>query len=156
MDAVISAIIALSLTSAPPAEGPEPSEPLIRHSDQQARVQALLEEYAAHDEACSDDVDSAPLVVPIVDRGTLFGYAFVTPKLCLAGGVNRFSVLNDMHFIVDQMVRASHRTPFTLNADMSLDRTATNAAMLTAARSVIGEARVESLVLRGDDIRVLR
>lgn len=156
ISAVIPAIIALGLASAPPAEGPAASAPLIRHSDQQARAQALIEEYAAHDEVCSADVDSAPLVVPIVDRGALFGYAFVTPKLCLAGNVNPFSVLNDMHFIVDQMVRASHRTPFTLNADMSLERDATNAAMLSAARSVVGESRVESLILRGDDIRVLR
>jgi len=156
LDVLMPAIAAVSLAGAPPEPEPDASAPLIRFSDREARAQALMEEYAAQEEECPGNVDSATLVVPIVDRGALFGYAFVTPKLCLAGNVNRFSVLNQMHFIVDRMVRASHRTPFSLNADGSVDQGAANAAMLAAAREIVGESRVESLILMGEDLRVLR
>lgn len=155
---IIPAITALSLTAAPPAEpeGQEPEEPAIRYSDRDARADAAVAEFAADEESCPNDAGSSALVVPVARDEMLFGYAFVTPRLCLARGVNAFSVTDDMHFIVDRMIRAAHQAPMTLNEDLSLNKTATNAAMLEAARGVVGQERVERLDLLGDDIRVLR
>jgi hypothetical protein len=151
-----SALVALSMAAAPPAQEPASEGALIRYSDREARADAAIEAFSADVESCPNDAGTSALVIPVVDHGALYGYAFVTPRLCLARGVNAFTVTDDMHFIVDQMIRAAHRTPMTLNSDMSLNKDAANAAMLAAARSVIGESRIERLDLLGDDIRTLR
>ncbi len=155
-DALIPALAALSLTAAAPPQEAGGEGPLIRYSDRDARAEAAMETFAADEETCGNDAGSSALVAPVVHQGGLYGYAFVTPRLCLARGVNAFSVTNDMHFIVDRMVRAAHRTPMTLNEDRSLNKHATNAAMLAAAREVIGESHIERLDLLGDDVRALR
>ena len=154
--APITALAALSLTAAAPPPEAESEEPLIQHSDRDARAQAAIDAFAADEETCGNNAGSSALVAPVVHQGGLYGYAFVTPRLCLARGVNAFSVTNDMHLIVDRMVRAAHRTPMTLNDDQSLNKDATNAAMLAAAREVIGGSRIERLELLGDDVRALR
>jgi len=156
VDMLAPVLIVLSLAAAPPAQEAQSDGALIRHSDREARADAAVEAFSADVESCPNDAGTSALVIPIVDHGALYGYAFVTPRLCLARGVSAFTVTNDMHFIVDQMIRAAHRTPMTLNPDMTLNKDAANDAMLAAARSVIGESRIERLDLLGDDIRTLR
>ena len=104
---------------------------------------------------CDNPTGSAVLVAPVVDEGFLTAYAFIRPRLCLARGVSEFAVTSEMHFIFDGMVRAAHRTPLTFNEDQTLDREATRAAMLAAARAVTGEDRVDGLKLCGRDVRAL-
>jgi hypothetical protein len=152
-----SAVLSISLLAgAPPAEAPSSEGALIQHSDREDRAAAAVEAFAADVESCPNDAGTSALVIPVVDRGALYGYAFVTPRLCLARGVNAFSVTDEMHFIVDGMIRAAHRTPISLNADLTLNKDAANAAMLAAARSIIGESRIERLDLLGDDFRPVR
>lgn len=156
--ALISLVVAVSAAGSPPPaeESGSADQPLITYSDRAARADAAVAALAEDAETCPNDATSAVLVIPITDRGRLFGYAFVTPRLCLARGVNAFSVTNEMHFIVDEMVRAAHRTPITLGADQALNRDATLAAMLEAARGVVGESRIERLVLLGEDFTAVR
>lgn len=153
---LLPALAAASLAGAPPPSGDAPSEPVVLHSDRAERAAALREEFAPDEDACPNSVGSVTLVIPITSGERLFGYAFVTPRLCLARGVSEFTVTSQMHFIIDQMVRAAHRTPMALNDDMSVDQSRTNAAMLQAAQNVVGERRIEQLQLLGNDVRALR
>ena len=136
----------------PPAEPPEVIE-LYNEVDERSR--RLMEQFAIDEETCSNEVRSAPLVIPVTGDGRLVGYAFVTPRFCLSRGVNRFQLDDRMHFVVDQMVRAAHRTPFTLDDEAEMAEAETNAALLSAALTVIGEGRVERLDLLGSDLRLL-
>lgn len=154
--AIAHLFAATSLASAPAAVEPASNGALIQYSDREARAEAAVEAFSADVESCPNDAGTSALVLPVVQHGVLFGYAFITPRFCLARGVNAFTVTEDMHFIVDGMIRAAHRTPLSLNPDMSLNKDAANAAMLAAARDVIGESRIERLDLLGDDIRAVR
>ena len=156
LNVLIPALAALSLGAAAPPQEADGDGPLIRYSDREARAEAARDAFEADEETCGNNAGTSTLVVPVVRHGGLYGYAFVRPTLCLARGVSAFSVTNDMHFIVDRMVRAAHRTPMTLNEDLSLNKEATQAAMLAAARGVIGESRIERLHLPGEDLRALR
>lgn len=153
----LSALIALALsTGAPPAGGGEPAEPLVLHSDRAERAARLRAEAQVSEETCPNYALSAMLALPVTQDDALVGYTFVTPRLCLARGVNEFAVTEQMHFIIDAMVRAAHSEPVRLNPDRSLDRQASQAAMKAAADAIIGEGRLEALILRGDDLRTLR
>lgn len=154
---LLSAFAAASLASAPPPPASEPSSgPLVLHSDRAERAEELREELTPDPAECPNYVGSVTLVVPVTDSGRLYGYAFVTPRLCLARGVSEFTVTSQMHFIVDEMVRAAHRTPMTLNEDLTVARDQTSAAMLVAAQQIVGGQRVERLQLSGNDVRTLR
>jgi len=154
---LIPALAAFSLVGAPPdGEAPARDDPVFRYSDREARAEAALEAFGPDEENCPNYAGSSVLVAPVVHREELVGYAFITPRLCLARGVSEFAVTRQMHFIFDRMVRAAHRAPMTLDADMSVDREATRAAMLAAAQEVAGADRVEGLQLLGGDVRALR
>lgn len=140
---------------APPPEADDAPEVIELFNEVDARAQALMDQFATDEDTCSNEVRSAPLVIPVTRNQRLVGYAFVTPRFCLARGVNRFQFDDRMHFIVDQMIRAAHRTPFTLNEESALAETDTNAALLAAAAAIIGEDRVERLDLLGSDLRLL-
>lgn len=142
--------------SAPPPEADDPPEVIELFNEVDARSQRLREEFATDEETCSNEVRSAPLVVPVTRDERLVGYAFVTPRFCLARGVNRFQFDDRMHFIVDQMIRAAHRTPFTLDEAAAISDADTNSALLAAASSIIGADRVERLDLLGSDLRLFQ
>lgn len=86
-ETLTSALLALSLAGAPPAQEPASEGALIRYSDREARADAAVEAFSADVESCPNDAGTSALVIPIVDRGALYGYAFVTPRLCLARGL---------------------------------------------------------------------
>ena len=158
---MIFSVVAVMFTAAasvaaPPPEGDEGSDVIELYNEADARAQALMAQFATDEETCSNEVRSAPLVIPVTDAGRLVGYAFVTPRFCLARGVNRFQLDDRMHFIIDQMIRAAHRTPITLDEDAAMAEAATNAALLTAASTIIGEGRVDRLDLLGSDLRMLQ
>jgi hypothetical protein len=158
--ALLSLLPALALSAgahalAPPPEADEP-EVIELYNAIHERADQLAEAFAPDEETCPNEVRTAPLVLPVTQSDRLVGYAFVTPRFCLERGVNRFQFDNRMHFAVDGMVRAGHRTPLTLDAEQSLVGAQTTQALLTAAVQVFGENRVERLDLLGSDIRYLR
>ena len=141
---------------APPPEGDDGPEVIELFNEANVRAQALMEQFATDEETCSNEVRSAPLVIPVTQAERLVGYAFVTPRFCLARGVNRFQLDDRMHFIVDRMIREAHRTPFTLDGEASMSEAETNSALLAAASTIIGEGRVERLDLLGSDLRLIQ
>jgi hypothetical protein len=140
---------------APPPEGEE-REVIVLYNVLDERADQLSDAFAADEETCPNEVRTAPIVLPITQSERLIGYAFVTPRFCLSRGVNRFQFDGRMHFVIDQMVRAGHRTPLTLDDERQLVDGPTGAALLSAAVQIMGENRVERLDLLGSDVTYLR
>ena len=134
---------------APASEGPVE---LYNARDEAAdRASAIF----GPDETCQRNLDSPPVVVPVTEDDRLTGYAFVVPRICLKRS-GRFDHLSNIHFLTDRFLRAAHRTPFQVHADGTLDREATEAAMLAAVAEFIPAEDVDRLDLLGEDIRYVR
>lgn len=152
---VAAAFTAGAHAAAPPPESGERGV-IELYNELDERADQLSQAFTPDEETCPNEVRTAPLVLPITRSERLIGYAFVTPRFCLARGVNRFQFDGRMHFVIDQMVRAGHRTPLTLDDERQLIDAPTAAALLSAAAQIMGEERVERLDLLGSDVRYLR
>ncbi|KAA5805078.1 hypothetical protein F1654_03555 [Alkalicaulis satelles] len=97
------------------------------------------------------------LVAPVVRQdGRLAGYAFVTPRLCLARGYSMSNVREEEHFLMDALVRAVHANPFILHQDgVETDRSDAENAFSRAVNGRFG-ANVIAFDLAGDDMRLIR
>ncbi|MCP2670258.1 hypothetical protein NHF40_04875 [Maricaulaceae bacterium EIL42A08] len=164
MKAVISILAVFALTTfigpanafAPPPSNDDEPEVIELYNVIDERADRLAEEFALDDQNCPNELRSAPIVLPVTDGDRLVGYAFATPRFCLARGYNRFQMDESMHFIVDRMIREAHRTPYAFLGNNTIDKTAANEALLRVAREIIGEERIERLDLLGSDVRYLR
>jgi len=92
----------------------------------------------------------------VAEEGRLAGYAFVTPRVCLARGYSALDFREREHFLMDAMVRAVQHSPFRLLADDSVDRSDAEAAFRTALAQVYSPGQVTAIGLEGDDIRLMR
>lgn len=141
--------------AAPPPEDEE-AEVVSLYNVYEERADQLQAEFTNDDPTCPNYEQAPQLVVPVTDNGTLVGYAFVTPRFCFSRGTNRFQIADQMHFVFDNLVRAAHRSPFERTSEQAIDATYTREALLTAAREVIGEGRLDRLDLLGSDVRYMR
>lgn len=144
-----------SAVAAPPASDSEP-DVIELYNVTDERANRLSEEFAPDEQSCPNELRSAPIVLPVTEGDRLVGYAFATPRFCLARGYNRFQMDDSMHFIVDRMIREAHRTPYAFLGNNTIDKTAANEALLRVAREIIGGDRIERLDLLGSDVRYLR
>jgi hypothetical protein len=93
-------------------------------------------------------VQMAAVALPVIVDGRLVNYVFVTVKLELAPIADGALVRTKEPFFRDALVRAAHRTPFTLPADyIHLDAARIRAEILNDAvvilgRGVVHDARV--------------
>jgi len=170
MKHLIATFCALALSATTPAlaaggggggGGGKPSEGAVTLSDLplynsiEEATQALMEEFG-EDETCPRNVDVPSIVIPIASGRYLYGYAFVTPRLCLARGVNDSRVIERLHFLVDEMVRTAHRHPFQIDGQGNIDREATRELLLTVLNEATESGQIERLDLLGSDIRPLQ
>lgn len=113
----------------------------------------------ADEEACAENQSAGvnKLVAPVVaEEGRLAGYAFVTPRVCLARGYSALDFREREHFLMDAMVRAVQHSPFRLQPDGSTDRSGAEAAFRAALAEVYSPDQVTAIGLEGDDIRLMR
>lgn len=162
--ALIFAGMPVSALAAPPAHdsgGSRGGEGAVRSTDIElynsidAAADALMDEFG-EDETCPRNVDVPSIVIPIAADGRLFGYAFVTPRICLARGVSESRFIAQQHFMVDAMIRAGHAHPFVLHRDGAIDREDTRTHLLAALETVASTGQIERLDLLGADIRPVR
>lgn len=93
-------------------------------------------------------VDLQPVVLPIVNRGLLVNYVFVTVRINLTGGANAARLREKEPFFRDALVRAGHRTPFTNPADLSqVDAPRLTATLAREAAAIAGPGQVRSVVV---------
>ena len=100
----------------------------------------------AADEAKPSSLQLNAVALPVVVDGQLVNYVFVTVKLDLALGADAQPVRNKEAFFRDALVRAGHRSPFTLAADYTkLDPGRIRAAVLNAAVGIVGPGVVANV-----------
>jgi hypothetical protein len=93
-------------------------------------------------------VDLATVALPIVVDGRLINYVFASVRLNLATGANSVKLREKEPFFRDALVRAAHRTPFTLAKDHSrIDEAKLSAAMMREAAAIAGRGAVKSVVV---------
>ena len=96
-----------------------------------------------------DDKPAAAVVnlqgvgLPVIAGGRVRNYVFVSIRLHLSGSASMEAVrAKDAHFR-DALVKAAHRTPFTLADDWSqLDAAALSRSLMAAAARIAGQGKV--------------
>ncbi|MBU1326316.1 MAG: hypothetical protein KJ676_13880 [Alphaproteobacteria bacterium] len=88
-------------------------------------------------------VSIAGVGLPVIADGRLRNYVFVTLRLHLARGANAAVIRNKDAFFRDALVRAAHRTPFTVADDWTrLDPRTLAAALMQASTRIAGARQV--------------
>ncbi len=100
--------------------------------------------------AASSDAPAAPaslsiagLGLPVIDGGRLRNYVFVALRLELGAGKTMEQIKPKEAFFRDALVRAAHRTPFTVPGDWTrLDERALFAALVSASAAISGRGSI--------------
>ncbi|MFN7111212.1 MAG: hypothetical protein ACK4M2_06205 [Brevundimonas sp.] len=81
--------------------------------------------------------------LPVIADGRLRNYVFVSLKLHLGGGKTVEQMRSKEAFFRDALVKAAHRTPFTVAGDWTrLDESRMSAALVSAANAISGRGSV--------------
>ena len=84
-------------------------------------------------------VNVSTVAAPIVWRGRLVNYVFVTTRLKLAPGADKEKLSASEPYFRDALVRAAHRTPFIDERDLArVDERALTSALLREAVRIAG------------------
>lgn len=93
-------------------------------------------------------VDISPVGLPIVANGQLVNYVFVYVRINLASGINPARWRDREPYFRDALVRAGHRTPFTIANDYQhIDTAKLTAALQREAVGLTGPGVVKSVVV---------
>lgn len=81
--------------------------------------------------------------LPIIAGGRLRNYVFVSLRLHLGGSATPESMRPKEAFLRDALVRAGHRTPFTVPDDWTvIDTAALSASLMRSAATIAGRGSV--------------
>ena len=81
--------------------------------------------------------------LPVIAEGRIRNYVFVSLRLHLGGGTTPDLVRPKEAYLRDALVRAGHRTPFTVANDWTrLDAAALSASLMRSATTIIGRGAV--------------
>ncbi|CAN5819890.1 hypothetical protein BH11PSE1_BH11PSE1_29050 [soil metagenome] len=94
-------------------------------------------------------VDLAPVALPIVVRGLLINYFFVSVRIQLSALANTGKLRTREPYFRDALVRAGHRTPyFTLATDYTkVDEAKLRAVMLREAVAIAGAKDIKGVTV---------
>jgi hypothetical protein len=93
-------------------------------------------------------VDLQPVALPIVSRGVLVNYVFVYVRINLTSNANAARLREKEPFFRDALVRAGHRTPFTVPSDLSVvDVPRLTGALTREATLIAGPGQIRSVVV---------
>jgi hypothetical protein len=93
-------------------------------------------------------VELQPIGLPIIADRRLVNYVFVYVRINLTDGANAAKLREKEPYFRDALVRAGHRTPFTLPSDLSKIDTARIVASLSRDAAVIaGPGQIRSVVV---------
>jgi hypothetical protein len=96
--------------------------------------------------AIGDKVDTAPFGLPVIWKGRIMNYVFVRLRLHLAKPSDVGVLRAKEPFVRDVVVRAAHRTPFTLPNDLNhIDADALTKAVLPGINAELGAGVVKSV-----------
>ena len=107
--------------------------------------------WAAEDkkeESGGQSVLMSPVALPIVVEGRVVNYVFVTLRLELAPLANSNRLREREPYFRDALIRAAHRTPFTLASDLTkIDEARLKTTLLKEAQSIAGPGAVRSITI---------
>ena len=93
-------------------------------------------------------VELQPVGLPIVSGGRLVNYVFVYMRINLTSAASASRLREKEPFFRDAMVRAAHRTPFTLASDLGkIDEARLIAAVTRDAIAIAGPGQIKSVIL---------
>ena len=99
-------------------------------------------------------VDLQTVGLPIVSKGQLVNYVFVYVRINLSNSANVSKLREKEPFFRDALVRAAHRTPFTLPSDLSkIDAPRLVAALTREASAIAGPGQIRSVVVTSQEPR---
>ncbi|MEJ6790428.1 hypothetical protein BrevBR_12825 [Brevundimonas sp. BR2-1] len=88
-------------------------------------------------------ISMAGVGLPIIAGGRLRNYVFVSLRLHLGGSATPESMRSKEAFLRDALVRAGHRTPFTVPDDWTvIDTAALSASLVRSAAAIAGRGSV--------------
>lgn len=91
-------------------------------------------------------VDLVPVGLPVIADGRLVNYVFVKVRLELSSSANVARLRQKEPFFRDALVRAAHRTPFTLATDYSqLDAKRLSQALQREAGAIAGAGAIRGV-----------
>jgi hypothetical protein len=93
-------------------------------------------------------VDLQPVGLPIVVNRQLVNYVFVYVRINLTSGANVSRLREKEPFFRDALIRAGHRTPFTLPNDLgAVDVPKLTAVLTREAAAIAGPGQIRSVVV---------
>lgn len=93
-------------------------------------------------------VDLAPVALPVVARGVLVNYVFVSVRIQLSALANTGKLRTREPYFRDALVRAAHRSPFTLDTDYTkIDEAKLKASLLREAIAISGAKDVKGVTV---------
>ena len=99
-------------------------------------------------------VDLQPVGLPIVAKGQLVNYVFVYVRLNLTSSANAAKWREREPYFRDSLVRAAHRTPFTLMSDYTkIDEARLIEALYREASAITGPGQIRSVVVTSQQPR---
>ena len=102
-------------------------------------------------------VTISPVALPIVVNGRLVNYVFVTVRLDLSNSANAIKLRDKEPYFRDALVRAGHRTPFTLISDLTkIDEAKLQTAMLREANAIAGPGAVRGVTVVSQAPKTMR
>lgn len=88
--------------------------------------------------------------LPVIANGRIQNYVFVSLRLHLGGSATPESVRPKEAYLRDALVRAGHRTPFTVANDWTrLDAAALSASLMRSATAIVGRGAVTRVEIIG-------
>lgn len=93
-------------------------------------------------------VTLATVALPIVADGRLVNYDFVSVKILLTARADPTQLKTKEPYFRDALVRAAHRTPFTLPNDFNhLDQSKLKAAVMRDASQIAGPGQIAGVTV---------
>ena len=94
------------------------------------------------------NIDMAPMALPIVLDGRLVNYVFVQIRINLASAAAMDAFRAREPYLRDALIRAAHRTPFTLRSDLTrVDENRVRATLMPLAAAIAGPRAIASIVI---------
>ncbi|WP_332660812.1 hypothetical protein [Brevundimonas sp.] len=92
--------------------------------------------------------------LPIIAGGRLRNYVFVSLRMHLGGAATPESMRPREAFLRDALVRAAHRTPFTVTDDWTvIDTAALSASLMRSAAAIAGRGAVTRVEIVSQALR---
>lgn len=91
-------------------------------------------------------VSISPVALPVIVSGKVVNYVFVRVRVELSASADSVTIRQKEPYFRDALVRAAHRTPFTVATDYTkIDEAKLRAALLRDARALVGERNVTNI-----------